>query len=96
MRSLALTALVDCGNYLSGSSDQAYFYVIPGNGWEGAQTFSIVTDQATPCVRFTFENPILSKTPHVENYCETEGCLAVDMPTPIQPATWGSVKSLYR
>lgn len=66
--------------------------------YEGIHAFAINTDQTTPCVELTFWDPILSKTPgpKVANDYVVRGCLAVDMPTPVHPTTWGSMKSLYR
>jgi hypothetical protein len=61
-------------------------------------SFSIVTDQADPCVRIVFFDPVLARAPSpTVNYdCVIEACLLLDAPVPAQPSTWGSVKSRYR
>jgi hypothetical protein len=61
-------------------------------------TFSIVTDRADPCVHIEFIDPVLAKSPAASmsaNY-GVDACLLVDAPVPTRPASWGSVKSLYR
>jgi hypothetical protein len=56
-----------------------------------ANTYSIVTDQAEPCVRFDFLCIVLmGAVPPIET------CLLVDMPVPAAPSSWGAVKSRYR
>jgi hypothetical protein len=71
-------------------------YGFSGYHGSGAPTqpvyaFSIVTDQVTPCVRFTFSSAVPE-----EPIYQVEACLIVDAPVPARPASWGSVKSLYR
>ena len=54
-------------------------------------TYSIITDQVAPCVRFEFLCVILmGAVPPIET------CLAVDMPVPAARTSWGAVKSTYR
>lgn len=69
-----------------------------GGPWPPSFTFSIVTDQAIPCVRFLFWDPLLGKvpSPSLNATYEIEACLLVDAPVPTRPASWGSMKSLYR
>ena len=66
----------------------------PSHGSAGslpANTFSIVTDRAAPCVRFDFFCIILmGGVPSIET------CLVVDMPVPSATTSWGAVKSIYR
>ena len=79
------------------TNDAAYFGTSTW-GQDGTTEFSIVTDQPVPCVRITFEDPLLSKapSPRVANSYVVDGCLQVDAPTPASPASWGSVKAMYR
>jgi hypothetical protein len=69
-----------------------------GDPWPSALTFSIVTDQAVPCVRFVFWDPLLGKVPGQNLAFDyvVDACLQVDMPVPTRPSTWGSLKSRYR
>ena len=66
----------------------------PWNGGTGslpANTYSIVTDRAEPCVRFDFFCIVLmGGVPSIET------CLLVDMPVPSSSTSWGAVKSIYR
>ena len=85
--------------YLPNGDVIVYFKgVTPGGGYNGLHAFSIVTDQMTPCVEIRFPDPILAKSPNpkVESDYVIQACLAVDMPTPTRPATWGTVKAMYR
>ena len=70
------------------------------NGWlpESTTAFAVVADQPVPCVRFIFEDPILSKVPtsRLADSYVVEGCLQVDAPTPTRALTWGGVKATYR
>ena len=76
--------------------DYVSFSILNMNAYVGAHTFSVTTDQAAPCVRLTFWDPILGKTPHTENDEVIQGCLAADMPTPAESTSWGMIKSIYR
>ena len=64
--------------------------------WPGVMTFTIMTDQAEPCVKLVFENGILGKTPQTNQAYEIAACLVVDAPTPAAPVTWGAIKATYR
>lgn len=64
--------------------------------WPGVTMFSIVTDQAAPCVNLDFYNGILGKTPQTNNDYVVPACLVVDAPTSAAAASWGSVKAIYR
>ena len=79
------------------TSDLAAYYV-DGGGIQGLLQFSVTTDQQVPCVTITFLDALLSKTPSrqvLSNYV-INGCLAVDMPTSADQASWGSLKAIYR
>lgn len=69
-----------------------------GGSWPTPLTFSIITDQAAPCVRFWFWDPVLGKRPSstLNSTYIVDACLVVDAPVPTRPSSWGSVKSLYR
>ena len=85
----------NCGEALPAGSGTVYF-ANPNNA--AGLTFSIVTEQREPCVRFYFPDPVLARSPGGSlNYdCVAEGCLVLDAPVPTRHASWGSVKSLYR
>jgi hypothetical protein len=55
-------------------------------------SFSIVTDRVEPCVRIEYYCVILLGGPPPA----MEACLAVDMPTPASPSSWGQVKAIFR
>ncbi len=61
-------------------------------------TFSIVSDRASPCVRFRFDDPVLARTtkPALNSTYEIEACLVVNAPTPTTTRSWGHLKSTYR
>jgi hypothetical protein len=82
-----------CGPSAPASAGGYGFSGLHGSGAPDVpvNTFSIVTDLEAPCVRFEFESAI----PEVPPYF-VEACLIVDAPVPTRPASWGSVKSLYR
>lgn len=85
-----------CGAAFPGSHGGRYF-----NGTGGQPlplAFSIVTDQADPCVQIVFFDPVLARAPSptMNADCLLEACLLVDAPVPAQPGTWGSLKSRYR
>jgi hypothetical protein len=82
--------------YLTNGDANVYFQHTNNAAYSGLHTFSIVTDQATPCVEITFWDYLLSKTPTTTNNYVIQACLAVDMPTPAHVATWGAVKGIYR
>jgi hypothetical protein len=82
--------------YLMDGDAGVYFQHVDNAAYEGIHTFSIVTDQATPCVEITFWDYLLSRTPTTNSHYLIQACLAVDMPTPARPTSWGSVKSQYR
>jgi len=73
-------------------------YYVDGGGIQGLLQFSVTTDQQVPCLTITFLDMLLSKTPtrQVQNNYVIKGCLAVDMPTPAEQTSWGSVKAIYR
>ena len=71
-------------------------YYVDGGGIHGLLQFSVTTDQQVPCVKITFLDGLLSKTPQMESNYVVTGCLAVDMPTPAAPTSWGGVKAIYR
>jgi hypothetical protein len=84
-------------HYPPGYIDNAVWnYQGYGYPWTGPQTFSIVTDQNSPCVRMDFANALLSKTPVTNNDYVVEGCLTPNMATPVRVATWGTLKGMYR
>jgi len=70
------------------------FFFDPYEGDAGtlpANTFTIITDRAEPCVRIVFYCIVLmGAVPPLET------CLLVDMPVPATPTSWGAVKSIYR
>ena len=63
-------------------------------------TFSIVSDRVAPCVGIRFLSHLLDRVPAPtvnDSYdYYLEACLVLDAPVPARPASWGSVKSLYR
>ena len=87
-------ALWTCGpsSYPAGPGG-VYFSAYHGSGapYAPVNAFSIVTDLANPCVAIDFAD-----LPTMEGGYHIEACLLVDAPVPVRPATWGSVKSLYR
>ena len=64
--------------------------------WPGVLSFSITTDQADPCVDLQFWNPLLAKTPQVNDSYDVHCCLVVDAPTPTASSSWGHLKAIYR
>lgn len=64
----------------------------PGGDPRRVNSFSIVTDRVEPCVRIEYSCVILLGSPPPD----MEACLAVDMPTPASPSSWGRVKAIYR
>lgn len=89
-----------CGPYTPASEGGVFFSDGYGSGapYAPVNTFSIVTDQADPCVRFDWFDPVLTKapTPTTKVDHHEDVCLIVDMPVPTRVGSWGSVKSLYR
>jgi hypothetical protein len=89
-----------CGQALPADAGGVYFSAYHGSGapWLPVFTFSIVTDQAAPCVGITFFDPVLAREPSAATNADyrIEACLIVDAPVPTRSASWGSVKSLYR
>ena len=84
------------GSYPPGATDNVEFHPnAPSWPWP-LLTFSIVTDQAAPCVEFDFWNGILGKTPQIANDYVVTGCLVVDAPTPVGASSWGRIKAAYR
>ncbi len=61
-------------------------------------TASFVSDQPVPCVRFTFIDFLLARTPSptMNGDYVVDACLRVDAPVPAAPASWGSLKVRYR
>ena len=84
-----------CGEALP-LPDGGRYFGHQGGPFDFPATFSIVTDQATPCVRFQWFSifPIKTPTPSL-NYAY-EMCLLVDAPVPTAAKTWGSLKAHYR
>ena len=78
------------------NADYVSFEINSMAAYAGVHAFAIVTDQSVPCVDLTFWDPILGKTPTTNSDYVVRGCLAVDMPTPASPSSWGSVKATYR
>ena len=68
-----------------------YFNAHSGGYEPQRNTFTIVTDLANPCVAIDFAD-----LPTMEGGYHIEACLLVDAPVPVRPASWGTVKSIYR
>ncbi len=85
----------NCGGAIPSGSDVVYF----GNPRNAPGfSFSIVTEQAAPCVEFFDEDPVLARTATggVNYSCEMEGCLVLDAPIPVGATLWGKLKVQYR
>jgi hypothetical protein len=92
-----LATFFDCASPAAWHCDrwdsEPYVVFTPDDsGWNGEQVtgFSIVSNQAAPCVLIIFGSVVLGSE------YSMEACLRCDAPVPTRPASWGSVKSLYR
>jgi hypothetical protein len=82
-----------CGPSFPAGTGGVYFSSYHGSGapYAPVNTFSIVADQASPCVAIEF-----AQLPIMEGGYRIDACLLVDAPVPTQPKSWGSVKAVYR
>ena len=54
--------------------------------------FEIFTNNVSPCLHVIFGTPLLG----LDGSYHIDACLVADGPVPVQPTTWGSLKSTYR
>ena len=81
-----------CGPAYAAAAGGVYFNAHgTGAPYTPTNSFSIVTDQASPCVAIEF-----GQLPTMEGGYRIEACLLVDAPVPARAATWGSLKVRYR
>jgi hypothetical protein len=96
----ATTRIYECGAtpplecYYSANGTQS----AAGLSWISlpVKTFWIVSNQATPCVKFQFIDNLLGGHQYPIYADDIDACLSEDLPVPAVRASWGSVKSLYR
>jgi len=60
------------------------------------KTFSIVSDQMAPCVKFRFIDNLLGGHQNPVYAPDIDACLSEDLPVPAARVSWGNVKSQYR
>lgn len=104
-RSLFSPGSGDTTKILGGSAPAGWSVIVgdhrvifnPGNSnqsicfGEGSHfTFSIVTNNVSPCVSIVFDDATQFYSYRID------ACLVADGPTPVRPTTWGALKSTYR